>query len=39
MQPRANIMARAELHTSAPSAMFWTSEKPVRDFPDAMTVI
>mmetsp|Transcript_22206 Transcript_22206/g.75406 ORF Transcript_22206/g.75406 Transcript_22206/m.75406 type:complete len:252 (+) Transcript_22206:302-1057(+) len=37
MHPSAKSMARAELHTSAPSASVLTTEKPVSTLPEAMT--
>lgn len=38
MHPNENIMARAALHMSAPSAMFRTIEKPLSTLPLQMTV-
>ena len=39
MQPRANIMARAALHRSAPMASLVTRLNPVTTFPDAISLV
>ena len=36
MQPKANIIALAQLHISAPKERFFTKSKPVATFPEAM---